>query len=159
MDKILHNRVGKYYPWMRYLFTQWNIMWSGTISGNIMSGGLPMDFEIHILEGRLHCDKNPAYLESQEGGWYRREWYAHGQHHREDEPALITPTSDEWITHGRAGRSTGPATVIYQVDDKRNRIKATVHEYIGHPTKTGIYHVLDDGSEVRQGGWDSDIPF
>jgi len=153
--EILDNRAGKPYVWMRHLFTEWAIEWTGVISGGTE---FVKYFKYIIVDGRMHAEDQPAIAFEYSDGWYSREWRFHGVLHRKDGPAKISPNCDKWYIHGINERRDGPSTITYQCDPQWNRIRARKHYYIGHPTKSGCFRLDENGDEITVAERD-EIPF
>ena len=160
--QILNNKTGKKYSWMRYLFTESEILWTGVIQGVEEGRYRNRTFEHHIVDGRLHRDDGPAIIEMTSDGWSFERWHYHGIIHRVGGPAYSAPNEDIWYLNGNRTRADGPAIIRYRYGARYKRIRPFQHTYLGHPEKGGVYELDDDGNELPQARssiFDDENPF
>ncbi len=64
------------------------------------------DIQVWYLNGQLHREDGPAYIEGN-----NQKWYLNGKLHREDGPAIIDGDYQEWYLNGELHREDGPAII------------------------------------------------
>jgi len=157
---ILNNRTGRHYVWMKNMLSEYEMNFTGTLSGRSIRWDLGR-FEFHYLEGKLHREGEPADLCEYESGMFCRRWYISGRLHRDGGPAIETNTMEKWFINGQRRRPDGPATICYQSLPQRKRGRVVSIYYKGHDSQPDGWVFLDEHGQSSQADItiDEDIPF